>query len=346
MLVEVIRLAAHTIPADVMRLGHSGGHRMKTHASHSKNTPSALIRCLAFIVISLSVFSALALASEGSGPHIVHRDITYTPPPGVTADQATLDVTRPRDAVSRPLVLLVHGGSWAGGDKAGFAKRIAPWWADQGYVAAAVNFRLATKRGEHPVVSPTDQVRDLAAALAWLNQHAETYGIDRKKTVILGYSSGAHLVALLGTDERYLHAVGLGDDAIDAVISLDVHAYDVPYALTLMRGSVVERNMPVIRHLFGQTAAEQQSASPIHYVDGWAAPALIISADADPNKPGTHGYIVSHSAVRYTAALRAAGHHAESLHDASETHRSLVGGFGATGDKVTAAIAAFIAELR
>ena len=45
-------------------------------------------------------------------------------------------------------------------------------------------------------------------------------------------------------------------------ISLDVHAYDVPYALELMKGSVVERNMRIIRHLFGST--QQHSLNRSH----------------------------------------------------------------------------------
>lgn len=286
------------------------------------------------------------MASEVKPAEVTaHRDLRYTPAPGVASELATLDLTRPADDVKRPLVLLVHGGSWAGGDKAGFASRVTPWWVAQGYVAAAVNFRLATKRGQQPVVTPKDQVQDLAAALAWLDANAATYGIDRERTVVLGYSSGAHLVALLGTDERYLQAAGLKGDAVDGVISLDVHAYDVPYALTLMRGSVVERNMPVIRHLFGDTPEEQLAASPIRFVDGWAAPALVVSVDADPAKPGTHGYIVARAAERYVSALQDAGHRAEAVHDASETHATLVGGFGEPDDTVTSAIAAFLDEL-
>lgn len=296
----------------------------------------------------------LAMALSLSGPMgagaseeevRVHRDLSYAPAPGVVSGLASLDLMRPADDEVRPLVLLVHGGSWAGGDKSGFSERIAPWWVERGYVAAAVNFQLATKPGQEPVVTPADQVRDLAASLAWLTANAQTYGIAKNGIVLLGYSSGAHLVALLGTDERYLQAAAVGQERVAATISLDVHAYDVPYALTLMRGSVVDRNMRVIRHLFGDTREEQLMASPIRYVDGWAAPALVISVGAEPTQRGTHGYIVSRAAAHYVAALEAAGHRAETLHDASETHASLVGGFGDADDAVTQAIVTFLQSL-
>ncbi len=124
-----------------------------------------------------------------------------------------------------------------------------------------------------------------------------------------------------------------------------MHAYDVPYALQLMVGSVVEQNMPLIRHLFGETEEEQFEASPIQYVDGWAAQSLIVSVDEDPNVEGTHGYIVSKTAQHYVAALQDAGHQAETLHDASETHSTLVQGFGLPGDLTTDAIETLLSTL-
>ena len=163
--------------------------------------------------------------------------------------------------------------------------------------------------------------------------------------ILVGYSSGAHLVALLGTDERILRDAGVDENSVVGTISLDVHAYDVPYALELMVDSVVEQNMPLIRHLFGQTEDEQLEGSPISFVDGWASPALVISVDADPAVEGTHGYIVSQAAERYTAALREAGHQADTLHDVSENHSSLVGGFGESGDLTTEATLRFIESL-
>ena len=276
---------------------------------------------------------------------IHHRNLAYTPPKGVQSDLATLDLFRLNDRQKRPLVLLVHGGTWASGDKKNFESNIVPWWIEHGYVAVPVNFRLASKFRETPVVKPRDQVHDLAAALSWLMNHAEEYKIATDQILLFGYSSGAHLVALLGTDERILREVGLKETQLAGVISLDVHAYDIPYALTLMKGSVVERNIRIIKHLFGQTTAEQQFSSPIHYVEGWAAPALVVSVDADPHQEGSHGYLVSKAAQRYVAALQNAGHQAEAFHDSNETHSSLVLGFGKPGDQVTDRVKRFLKTL-
>jgi acetyl esterase/lipase len=44
----------------------------------------------------------------------------------------------------------------------------------------------------------------------------------------MGHSAGAHLVALLATDERYLARVGLSQADLAGVLPIDGAAYDVP----------------------------------------------------------------------------------------------------------------------
>ena len=247
----------------------------------------------------------------------------------------------------RPLAVLVHGGSWVGGDKANFeqsAPAFIPWWIQRGYDVAAINFRLATKLGQGKEVQPQDQVRDIAHGIAWLLDQEEL-GFQSTGVVLVGYSSGAHLVALLGADGQYLEEEGLEETVLKATISLDVHVYDVPYALELMKGSVVEQNMPLIFHLFGETEEEQWVASPIAYLEGFVAPALMVSVDEDPEEVGSYGYLVFQTALNYATALQEAGHTASTYHDAAEDHTSLAVGFGEDGDGVTEAVGAFLDSL-
>ena len=273
------------------------------------------------------------------------QDLEYTNPSEPDAPTNRLDLYQREGTEPQPLVLLVHGGSWVSGDKANFggaAPQFIPWWIAQGYTVAAVNFRLASRLGEPLTVSPKDQATDIAHALAWLHAHADEYELLPQDTVLVGYSSGAHLVALLGADDTYLEAAGVPHERLAATISLDVHAYDVPYALSLMVGSEVEQNIPLIEHLFGTTEEEQMSASPIAFIENRVAPAMMVSVDADPDQPGTHGYIVDQTARHYAAALQAAGHRAQTFHDSSENHESLAMGFGAADDAVTQQVEAFL----
>ena len=275
-------------------------------------------------------------------------DLAYTTPSGTDSPTARLDLYQSSGTSLQPLVMLVHGGSWVSGDKANFsgaAPHFIPWWLSRGYTVAAVNFRLASPVSEELTVSPKDQAADIAHALAWLHAHSEDYSLSTEATVLVGYSSGAHLVALLGADESYVEAAGLTEDSITATVSLDVHAYDVPYALSLMVGSEVERNIPLIEHLFGESEEAQLSASPIAFTEGWVAPAMLVSVGPDPEEDGTHGYIVHHTAERYAAALHSAGHQATTFHDSSESHDSLAIGFGEAGDAVTQVVGDFLTGL-
>ena len=283
-----------------------------------------------------------------AGETHISRDVSYVGASDLPAATATLDLYQRSAGSPQPLVVLVHGGSWVGGDKANFETRapaFIPWWLDQGFTVAAVNFRLATPTGPRGGVSVSTQATDIAHALAWLHGHAADYGIADQGPILLGYSSGAHLVALLGADTRYVVNAGLPEDHIAATVSLDVHAYDVPFALTLMPGSVVERNIPKIERLFGATVEEQFLASPIAYIDDYVAPAMLVSVGDRPDQPGTHGYIVRQTSERYARALREHGHHAVTVHDDDENHTTLATGFGAPDDAITRHVEAFLASL-
>ena len=284
---------------------------------------------------------------EANADVIKVADLAYTLPAGVDTRLATIDLFRFDDDIARPLVVLVHGGSWVGGDKSNFelaAPAFVPWWTDRGYTVAAVNFRLATPYGSPLEVGPKDQASDIAHAVSWLLAEGSALGVASEPAVLVGFSSGAHLVALLGADASYLTAAGASADAIRATISLDVHAYDVPYALELMVDSDVEENIPLIEHLFGSTESEQRSASPIAFTDTPTAPALLVSV-GPRSRTGSHGDIVYRTAENYADALFAAGYTVETFHDEDENHDSLAIGFGESGDPSTAAAEAFLAGL-
>ncbi|HCH63022.1 MAG TPA: hypothetical protein DFR83_09470 [Deltaproteobacteria bacterium] len=234
-----------------------------------------------------------------------------------------------------------------GGDKTNFelaAPACVPWWTDRGYTVAAVNFRLATPYGSLLEVGPKDQAHDIAHAVSWLMAEGSALGIASELAVLVGFSSGAHLVALLGADAGYLTEAGTSADAVRATISLDVHAYDVPYALDLMVDSDVEENIPLIEHLFGSTESEQRSASPIAFIATPTAPALLVSV-GPRSRTGSHGDIVYRTAENYAEALFTGGYTVETFHDEDETHDSLAIGFGEPNDPSTAAAEAFLAGL-
>jgi acetyl esterase/lipase len=121
----------------------------------------------------------------------------------------------------RPLLAFLHGGAWQFGDKARrLADAKAPFARGEGWHFASLNFRMV------PEVGIAEMARDVAAGIARLAAEAGTLGIDRRRIVLVGHSSGAQLAALVGTDPRYLAQAGLGMDALAGVIANDGAGYD------------------------------------------------------------------------------------------------------------------------
>ena len=120
-----------------------------------------------------------------------------------------------------------------------------------------------------------------------------------------------------------------------------------------------EESLAPLREVLEQAEAEQAArlqeaqldvlrllASPIAYIDGYVAPAMLVSVGDRPDQPGTHGYIVRQTSERYARALREHGHHAVTVHDDDENHTTLATGFGAPDDAVTRHVDAFLATLK
>jgi len=125
----------------------------------------------------------------------VDRDLVYVTRQGVPGGALGLDLYQPQGdrALRRPLIVWIHGGGYATGEKAD----MAGWardWARRGFVTASIDYRL------RPSVTPTDPAildaaqdaaADARAALVWLRNHRTQYRIDPDAIVVAGESAGA-----------------------------------------------------------------------------------------------------------------------------------------------------------
>jgi len=178
-----------------------------------------------------------------------------------------LDLWVPAGAKSAPLVLFVHGGGWKRGSKDNAGSRSLPGHlTTQGYAYASINYRLV------PAATVEQQAADVAAALAYLLERADELGIDRSRVVLTGHSAGAHLVALVGTDEQYLRAAGLSFADIDGVMPNDGAAYDVPTQMA-QAGRFMAKTY---EQAFGTDVARQQALSPTLHAAAPNAPAFLL----------------------------------------------------------------------
>ena len=118
----------------------------------------------------------------------ITRGVVFATPDG---KPLTIDVYRPEAAVGgmRPIVVQIYGGAWRNGAPGDFAK-FARWLAGGGYVVFAIDYRHS------PQWRWPAHLDDVETALAWIAAHAEEYGGDTSRVVLLGRSAGAHLALL------------------------------------------------------------------------------------------------------------------------------------------------------
>jgi acetyl esterase/lipase len=91
-----------------------------------------------------------------------------------------------------PALLLIHGGAWKMGTRAGY-QYWGPYLAQRGYVAFAVDYRLATPR--QPMYP--QNVHDVKAAVQYLRGMGAAIKVDPDRIGAMGDSAGGHLSALL-----------------------------------------------------------------------------------------------------------------------------------------------------
>ncbi len=193
-----------------------------------------------------------------------------------------------------PLVVFVHGGGWSKGSKdngAGHWK--AAHYPAGGYGFASINYRLV------PAATVEQQAQDVADSLKTLLARAGQLGIDKRRVVLMGHSAGAHLVALVGTDERYLRAAGLSFSDLAGVIPIDGAAYDVAGQIA-QAGPRMKRTYEAA---FGTDLVRQRTLSPTLHAAAPNAPAFLV--------PHVQRDGAVRQSVALVVALKAAGTSAE-----------------------------------
>jgi alpha-L-fucosidase 2 len=133
----------------------------------------------------------------------LQSDIEYGTADG---ESLKLDANVPEGAGPFPVVIVVHGGGWSGGDKAqGVEPLVGPLTAGN-FTWFSLNYRLAPA---HRWPACIDDVR---TAIRWVKARAAEYKGDPSKIAILGYSAGGHLAALAAAtaeDDTRVQAVVL-----------------------------------------------------------------------------------------------------------------------------------------
>lgn len=256
---------------------------MKTNLSMNK--------IIVALLFSIVLFSCKKSSDDTSA---ANTELTLTDVAYATAStQQKMDVYLPanRSTSSTYTVVMIHGGSWSGGDKSDFNTDIPNLKPLLGnYAIINLNYRLANGSS----ILLQQQMDDIDAAFSFINSKATEYNINTSKIAVMGASAGAHLSLLKCYKSN-------ADGKIKAVVDLFG-----PTDMAWMYNShpIPTVTQPIIANVIGGTpttnAAAYTSGSPINFVTATVPPTIIFHGTADPVVP------ISES-VKLQAKLQLAG---------------------------------------
>ena len=245
-----------------------------------------MVKCLTLLfVLAASVLSAGCTVVEHAGIALLYKpaplpdsQVTYDIPysgPASSAKQR-LDLFVPT-GTNWPVFIFVHGGNWDAGDKslrvggADVYRNIGRFYAARGIGVAVIDYRL------QPAVNWREQVKDVAAATAWIHAHITEFGGNAHQIFLGGHSAGAQLACHVALDPKPLAAYGLSPAIIRGVIAVSGAGLDIADQKTYDLGE--KRSYYATR--FGSSDPPevwQPEASPVTYVTSYAPSFLILYA--------------------------------------------------------------------
>jgi len=254
--------------------------------------PAAAVRICAAILTSaiagcsgFSFFVANAPASFDSFRSL--NDLAY----GDDTRQR-LDVFSPKSADNLPIVIFFYGGSWTTGRKSQYAF-VGAALAARGYVTVIPDYRL------FPQVRFPQFVDDGARAVAWVQHHAQEFGGDPDRIVLMGHSAGAHLAALLALNGVYLERAGARAHSIVGLVGLSG-----PYAL--------DPDTDTLHAIFASPYIPDDW-QPVHFASAQSPPVLLLHGLNDKVVYAMHtermrDALLSHGAAVETHLYPGRGH--------------------------------------
>ena len=216
------------------------------------------------------------VAGGARGVSLVADDVPF----GTTGQ--TLNVWAPsaKAGKPRPVLVFFHGGGWVHGDRRAydFAARA---FAAEGFVVVVPDYRKV------PQVRFPAFVQDGAQAVRWVRDNIASYGGDPGRVALSGHSAGAHTVAMLALDRRWLQAEGVDPRIVRAGIPMcgpyDFYPFNKRRSIDAMQGY-----------------PDPQATQPVNFARADAPPLLLLSAGRDEQ-------VGAHNAVNLAARLKAVG---------------------------------------
>ncbi len=214
------------------------------------------MRILIAVLCLLTLFLFTSCASKK------YKNVSYLNSDSSNKEQPTLNIFTPKNskATNNPVLLFVHGGNWNSGDKRlyGFLGRN---FAKKGITTVIVGYTLS------PKVNYNDMANEVAKAVEWTKANISNYNGNPNEIFLTGHSAGGHLVALVGTNPKYLKDKSI----IKGIILNDAAGLDMKHYLE----EFPPTNFFDYKTTWTTNPEQWKNASPIYFLDKNAPPFMI-----------------------------------------------------------------------
>lgn len=230
----------------------------------------------------------LPLHAEGT---VRKRDVPYVTN---AHERQKLEIVYFESGPPRGLVVWIHGGAYAKGDK-GEAEEIWHGPLQRGHAVASINYRLSGD-AKWPA-----QIADCKAALRYVRANAKRYNVNPDLIAAWGSSAGGHLAALVGaTGDTPIFDTGENLEYSSAVSCVVDMFGPVDFEKMPKRSDASSPDGQLWGRANSDALDVARSASPLTYLSKFTPPFLIFHGDADDT-------IAIEQSIQLHSALQSAG---------------------------------------
>ncbi|MGG7177816.1 alpha/beta hydrolase fold domain-containing protein [Clostridium paraputrificum] len=206
---------------------------------------------------------------------IIYKNTNNTP--------LSLDVYGPKKQRSKgsPVILYVHGGSWAYGDKSipAVLSPLLDAFREEGYSIISVSYELMKDS-----INFEKQASDIKDSIRWINKNKDTYNFNTNEIGVIGVSAGAHLALLASYSDnnQFVDSMDLANYPSNVKYILDFFG---PTDLSTLNTSNADYEINQSLSTISNRAEIIEKYSPINYVKENLPKTLIIHSKSDKMVP-------------------------------------------------------------